>query len=80
MDLRFNKAKRELIKEIEISDDASIVDRFLVEIQALRAQNKPEVVPITLDAYRQGVIKSIADAENGEVYSMDEVDKIFGLN
>jgi hypothetical protein len=80
MDLKFSKTKRELIKEIETSEDESLLKRYLAEIRAKKGKKVAEVVPMTVDEYRLGVLESLAAVERGEVYSMEEVDKMFGFD
>jgi hypothetical protein len=80
MDLKFSKAKRELIKEIEISEDESLITRYLAEMRAIREQKGVKVEPMTPESYRLAVLKGLESADAGRVVSFEKAFSRFGLD
>ena len=80
MDLKFSKAKRELIKEIEISDDETLIHRYLAELRAIREQKAVHAESISTETYRLAVLKGLESAENGRVVSFEKAFARFGLD
>lgn len=71
MDLRFSKAKRELIKEIEMSQDEEVIELYLEEMRAKRLQIAAPS-PMTIDEYQTAIREGLDEVDRGETVSMEE--------
>ena len=79
MDLRFSKAKRELIKEIELSQDEEAIKLYLEAMRAKRLQIAAPS-PMSMEQYQDAIREGLDQVDRGDTLSMEESFSRFKLD
>jgi hypothetical protein len=72
MDLRIENRRLAIIKKVETCENEDLLDEILVQLED---DNDPDyqVVPMTLERYRQQTEEALEDVRQGKVYSTEQI-------